>query len=298
MFLFIQNYQIMKNKIALLLSGKLGFDLLKDISKYNDIEFVATDRSSLEIIDFVKSKKIPLFIGNPRNSKLSDFIGVVESELLLSINYLFLVEIDLIQKFKFPVNIHGSLLPKYRGRTPHVWAIINSEKETGVTAHIIDVECDTGDIILQKKINIGFNDTGFSILEKFTAIYPKVVRKIINLYATNSIKTVAQDHSLASFYSKRSPKDGQINWDWDKERIRNWVRAQSFPYPGAFAFFENEKIIIDKVSFGEYVYENSIVNGTVMEIQPSISIKTANGSIIIEKIRNSKLEFSKNIILS
>lgn len=298
MFLFIQNFQVMKNNISLLLSGKLGFNLLKYIDKYIDVEFVATDKSSLEIIDFATSKKIPLFIGNPRNGRLSDFIGDVENELLLSINYLFLVEIDLIKKFKYPINIHGSLLPKYRGRTPHVWAIINNENETGVTAHVIDVGCDTGDIILQKKIKIKLNDTGFSLLEKFIEVYPKVVKEIIYLYSTNNIKKTTQDHSLASSYPKRSPKDGQINWDWDKERIRNWVRAQSFPYPGAFAFYENIKIIIDQISFSECGYENSIVNGTIIEIQPFILVKTSNGVIKMEKIRDNTIEFKKNKILS
>ena len=287
----------MKNKVSLLISGKLGFNLLNVLHYDYDIEFVATDKSSQEIIDFVTSKNIPLFIGNPRKGSLSDFIGNIKSELLLSINYLFLVENDLINKFKFPINFHGSLLPKYRGRTPHVWAIINNETETGVTAHFIDSECDTGDVILQECIEITENDTGFSILKKYIEIYPKIVREVINLYVLGKIKRVKQDNTIATFYAKRTPEDGQINWDWQKERIKNWVRALSFPYPGAFAFYTNKKIIIDKVSFSEKGYDNSISNGTILQIEPDLLIKTSNGAIKIEEIRNNKIEFNENKIL-
>lgn len=288
----------MENKISLLLSGKLGFNLLKILYKCNDIEFVATDKNSLEIIDFVTTKNIPFFIGNPRNGKLSNFIGNITSELLLSINYLFLVENDLIKKFKFPINLHGSLLPKYRGRTPHVWAIINNEIETGITAHFINSQCDTGDIVWQESIKIEANDTGFSILEKYVKIYPKIVKEIINLYATDNIKRIKQDNGIATIYGKRSPEDGQINWDWQKERIKNWVRAQSFPYPGAFSLYEDKKIIIDKVSFSENGYDNSIANGTIIQIEPSLVIKTPNGAIQLEKIRNNNIKFIKSKILS
>ena len=288
----------MKNKISLLISGKLGFNLLNVLYNYNDIEFVATDKSSQEIIDFVTSKNIPLFIGNPRKGKLSDFIGNIKSELLLSINYLFLVENDLINKFKFPINFHGSLLPKYRGRTPHVWAIINNETETGVTAHFIDSECDTGDVVLQECIEITANDTGFSILKKYIEMYPKIVREVISLHVSGSIERVKQDNTIATVYGKRTPEDGQINWDWQKERIKNWVRALSFPYPGAFAFYGDKKIIIDKVSFSENGYDNSISNGTILQIEPDLLIKTSNGAIKIEEIRNNNIEFNKNKILS
>lgn len=288
----------MKNKISLLLSGKLGFNLLIELYKYNDIEFIATDKGSLEIIDFSKTKNIPLFIGNPRNGKLSDFIGDVDCELLLSINYLFLVEDDLIDKFKYPINFHGSLLPKYRGRTPHVWSIINNESGTGVTAHFIDNGCDTGDIVSQKRVEITEDDTGFSVLEKYGKIYPLIVKEVIDLYVAKNIKGIKQDDSNATVYGKRTPDDGRIDWAWQKERIRNWVRAQSFPYPGAFTFYDNNKIIVDKVSFSEIGYDNNIANGTIMQITPHLIVKTSNGAIKLEEVRNNEQEFIKNKILT
>lgn len=287
----------MRTKISLLISGKLGFDLLIYLFDFTDIEFIATDKKSLEIIDFAKLKSIPLFIGNPRDGKLSSFINEVEGDLLLSINYLFLVEKDLIKKFKYPINFHGSLLPKYRGRTPHVWSIINNEVETGVSAHFIDVGCDTGDVILQKKIPILENDTGFSLLEKYIEAYPFMVSEIIKLYESNNIIRIKQDNSISTIYGKRTPSDGEINWDWQKERINNWVRAQAFPYPGAFTFYEGDKVTIDKISFCDLGFDNEMPNGMILQVKPSLVVKTPNGAVKIEEIRNNEFEFIQNKIL-
>jgi methionyl-tRNA formyltransferase len=288
----------MKTNISLLISGKLGFQVLLNLTDYCIIEFIATDRNSTEIIDFAKRKNILLFIGNPRKEKLSSYISEIKSNILLSINYLFIIEDDVITKFKFPINFHGSLLPKYRGRTPHVWAIINNEIETGVTAHFIDNGCDTGDIILQEKIKISEYDTGFSILEKYADIYPRVVKEVITLLQTGNIIRKRQDNSSATVYGKRTPDDGKIDWNWQKERIKNWVRAQSFPYPGAFTFYDEKKIIIDEVSFCEIGFNNELPNGTILQVKPTLVAKTSNGSIKIDLIRCNEVEFIQNKILT
>ncbi|HCF03065.1 formyltransferase family protein [Flavobacterium sp.] len=287
----------MNTKISLLISGKLGFDLLIYLFDFTDIEFIATDNKSNEIIDFAKLKSIPLFVGNPRNGMLSSFINKAKSDLLLSINYLFLIEEDLIEKFKYPINFHGSLLPKYRGRTPHVWSIINNETVTGVTAHFIDIGCDTGDIILQKRIPIFEYDTGFTILNKYIEVYPSMVSEIIKLYESKSIIRVKQDNSISTIYGKRTSSDGEINWDWQKERINNWVRAQTFPYPGAFTFYEGHKVIIDKISFCDLGFDNQMPNGMILQVKPNLVVKTPNGAVKIEEIRNDEFEFVQNKIL-
>lgn len=286
----------MRTKISLLISGKLGFDLLIYLFDFTDVEFIATDKNSVEIIDFAKVKNVTLFIGNPRDGKLASFVNEVKSDLLLSINYLFLIEKDLIEKFKYPINFHGSLLPKYRGRTPHVWSIINNEIGTGVTAHFIDFGCDTGDIILQKRIPILENDTGFSVLEKYIEVYPLMVSEIIKLYESSSIIGIKQDNSISTIYGKRTPSDGEINWDWQKERVRNWVRAQAFPYPGAFTFYEGNKVTIDKISFYDLGFDNEMPNGMILQVKPSLVVKTSNGAVKIEEVRNNEFEFIQNKI--
>ncbi|MFD1629061.1 methionyl-tRNA formyltransferase [Pseudopedobacter beijingensis] len=275
-------------KYALFVSGGLGYSLLKLIYLKIDISFIATDSKSESIVSFALQNNIPLFKGNPRNGKLSEFSKSFDADIALSINYLFIIEQDTISLFKYAINFHGSLLPKYRGRTPHVWAIINGEKETGVTAHLIDSGCDTGDIVLQRKVTINVEDTGQSLLEKYVEIYPEMVQSIIHEVEHQTLMLKHQDHSLATYFDKRTPEDGQIDWNWQKERIFNWVRAQTYPYPGAFTLFGKEKIIIDRISYNNSGFDNKMPNGLILKSENEIVIvKTPNGAISIDRARSN-----------
>jgi len=93
-----------------------------------------------------------------------------------------------------------------------------------------------------------------------------------------------QDESKATYFGKRTPDDGEINWYWQKERIRNWVRAQALPYPGAFTWVGQEKMIIDEIAFDDTGFHSDIPNGTVLSLSP-VRVKTPNGVIRIEKDR-------------
>src|SRR5688500_5389971 len=175
------------------------------------------------------------------------------TDLIFSINYLFLINRDLINYPNYGcVNFHGSLLPKYRGRTPHVWAIIDGETETGITAHFMTNEVDEGKIVKQIKVLIEENDTGFSVLAKFNVLYPTIINEVLSDIEQGKINAQEQECSKATYFGKRTPEDGMIQWDWQKEQIRNWVRAQAEPYPGAFTFYNNDKIIINKVQSSDY----------------------------------------------
>ncbi|MEO9872951.1 methionyl-tRNA formyltransferase [Ekhidna sp.] len=285
-------------KLALLLSGNLGLSMARYLydRDYN-IEAILTDKNSSQILDFATSKNIKLFVGNPRKGRCEKLIEDVKPEVLISVNYLFLIENDLIQwPSKIAFNVHGSLLPKYRGRTPHVWSIINNEKVTGITAHILDEDCDAGDILQQKQVKIEKNDTGGDILKKFGLQYPKLIDKVLSNINSNKLQRIQQDESLATYFEKRVPEDGKIDWNWQKERIRNWVRAQSYPYPGAFTNFGDQIIIIDEVSFDNYGFRQSMKNGEVISANP-IRIKTPNGVLLIKKIRGQDFQFSKGMLL-
>lgn len=275
---------------ALLCSGGLGFDVLSNLNNELQIKFVFTDKKSADIISFCKNNNILLYVGNPRNGLADKFILENELEIhkvdvIISVNYLFIIEkniINLAKKIAF--NVHGSLLPKYRGRTPHVWSIINNESYTGITAHIIDEGCDTGDIIEQEKIKIETTDTGGSLLEKYNIRYLPLIRKVINNIKTNKVSFIKQDDSKATYFGKRTPEDGQIDWDWQKERINNWVRAQALPYPGAFTFLGKNKVYIDEIKFSDFGFDYNLKNGTILNLDPMI-VKVQNGCVEITKYR-------------
>ncbi|AWI24458.1 methionyl-tRNA formyltransferase [Flavobacterium pallidum] len=277
-------------KIGILASGGLGLKVLQQCSDLLDPVFIAADSKSDGIIDFAKEKQIPLFTGNPRNGRLLSFLNEnsLSCDLLFSINYLFLIEQDILDAIPSCINFHGSLLPKYRGRTPHVWAIINNESVTGITAHFIDDQCDTGNIVLQKQIMIGPEMTGAEVLAQYETYYPIMIREIYEKIQNGSLSVTVQDHSKATYFGKRTPEDGQIDWNWQKERIKNWVRAQAHPYPGAFTFLDGQKITIDKVTFSDFGFDSSMENGTILQTDPAVLVKTQNGVIELTQIRENK----------
>lgn len=282
-------------KIGLCISGELGFRCFVNLIETEEISFVLTDSHSSKIIDLANKAAISIFRGNPRNGKASTFVKSKDlaCDLLLSINYLFIIEKDLIElPKKYALNIHGSLLPKYRGRTPHVWSIINGEDITGITAHLIDEECDEGPIALQKEIPIDPTDTGGDILNKFFEIYPGFVSELLSQVKNDSIRFENQDQSKASYFGKRTAEDGHINWNWDGNRIYNWVRAQAKPYPMAFAFFRGVKVLINRVSFEESKEKFECRNGMILSVDPNPKVKITNGVIELEEyyIEEQKLE--------
>ena len=125
-----------KLRVGILACGDLGLSTLKSSISLYDAKFIATDSKSKGIINFTSSLNIPLFVGNPNNT---DFFNDFHIDALISLNYIFLIDKRLISLPKIvAINFHGSLLPKYRGRTPHVWAIINGENKCGITAQVID----------------------------------------------------------------------------------------------------------------------------------------------------------------
>jgi methionyl-tRNA formyltransferase len=273
-------------RIGVLTSGDLGKLTLEKIIINFDVKFVLTDNNSLGISKICNDKKIPFFKGNPRGGLGYDFIQNIEVDVIVSVNYLFLIEKDIIQHpRKLIFNIHGSLLPKYRGRTPHVWAIINNEKETGITAHIIDEKCDTGDIISQIKIPINKRDTGADILNKYKLEYYNLINDVFKKIKFGKLDLIKQDEQSATYFGKRTPEDGKINWNWQKERIYNWVKSQSYPYPGAFSFVGSQKLIIDKVEESYLGFNYDIENGIILEVEPNIIVKTPNGALEIKKLR-------------
>lgn len=288
----------------MLVSDGLGYSILKELFNDDSLQIAAvfTNRKSDEIVSFCRDNKLLLFIGNPRNGKAKDFIQNIECEVLLSVNYLYIIEKDLINlQSGYAVNIHGSLLPKYRGRTPHVWAIINGEKEAGITAHIIDEDVDNGGTIHQIKVLIQDNDTGAMILQKYNKEYLLLINTVLQNIKNKTLTITTQDSIKATYFGKRTPADGQIVWDWSKERIRNWIRAQAKPYSGAFFYVENAKITVHKASFHELGFNYQDANGKVLAVNENIIIvKTPNGAIVLENFTSEdiNLKIKKGIVLS
>lgn len=272
--------------VCLLASGNLGLICLKHLLAKNDVflHSVLTDRKSCGITELCQKSSIPCFAGNPRGGATASFRAGIPSrpDIILSVNYLFLIEDDLISyPIRYAVNVHGSLLPKYRGRTPHVWAIINDEKEAGITAHLITNECDRGGILFQEKVPITKDDTGGSVLRKYNGLYPKIIDNVISAVRSDSVRATEQDEAKATYFPKRTPDDGEINFSWQRERVRNWVRAMAPPeYPGAFFYDNGHKVIVERADLSDLGFPPGCTDGTVILHKGNMYVvKVQNGCI-------------------
>ena len=135
---------------------------------------------------------------------------------------------------KGALNMHGSLLPKYRGRAPVNWAILHGERETGATLHYMTLKPDDGDIVSQAAVAIGPDETGADVVQKVSAAAEQVLARILPQLIDGTAPRRAQDPAQASYFGRRTPEDGRIDWSQPARRIHDLVRAVAPPYPGAF----------------------------------------------------------------
>ncbi|GIH27801.1 methionyl-tRNA formyltransferase [Acrocarpospora phusangensis] len=142
------------------------------------------------------------------------------------------------------INIHDALLPRYGGFAPLNWALINGEREVGVTVHFMNENFDLGDIVLQRQVPVGDDDTVTDLFHKTIRLFAPMTLEAIDLIDSGRTDWVKQDPAGATFFHKRSAEDSRILWTWPAKDIVNLVRAQVDPYPNAFAYFNGERVRI------------------------------------------------------
>ncbi|MEP7145919.1 MAG: methionyl-tRNA formyltransferase [bacterium] len=193
---------------------------------------------------------------------------------------------------------HYSLLPKYRGFAPLQWAVINGEKETGVTLFMMgNGEADSGKIISQKKLSIGYDETSWELNKKIIMIANGLYLEYIDKLQTNSVNYLEQDESQATYTCKRIPEDGRIYWNKSSDVIYNLIRAVAYPYPGAFCFYNDSTFHIRKARKGESdkkIY-SGIIPGRVIKIGDNgIEVLCGKGTIQITEWENKNANLITN----
>ncbi|WP_368925877.1 bifunctional UDP-4-amino-4-deoxy-L-arabinose formyltransferase/UDP-glucuronic acid oxidase ArnA [Serratia marcescens] len=141
-------------------------------------------------------------------------------------------------------NLHGSLLPRYRGRAPVNWALVNGETETGATLHKMVKRPDAGDIVGQQKVAIADNDTALTLHKKVLEAAQAVLKEQLPKLKNGTATFTKQDESQASYFGRRTAADGEILWRKSAKEINNLVRAVTEPYPGAFSYLGQRKLIV------------------------------------------------------
>ena len=131
-------------------------------------------------------------------------------------------------------NMHGSLLPKYRGRAPVNWAVALGERETGATLHVMTHLADAGDIVDQETVPIGPDDTAYDVHQRVRDAALRVLDRQLASLCAGTAPRRAQDNAAATKFGRRRPEDGEIDWSRPAADVHNLVRSVSHPYPGAF----------------------------------------------------------------
>jgi UDP-4-amino-4-deoxy-L-arabinose formyltransferase/UDP-glucuronic acid dehydrogenase (UDP-4-keto-hexauronic acid decarboxylating) len=214
---------------------------------------------------------IPVFAPDDLNHPLwVEKIKAMQPDMLFSFYYRNMIKTPLLEIPKQGCfNLHGSLLPKYRGRAPINWVLVNGETETGVTLHHMTIKPDDGDIVAQSKIAISNDDTAQTLNEKLVSLAGEMLNQCLPQLKNGNAPRISQNHSQATYFSGRKPEDGEIHWNKSANEIRNLVRAVTQPYPGAFTFAGNRKILIWQA--------------TILDVQsksPAGTILTANPLVI------------------
>ena len=176
-------------------------------------------------------------------------------------------------------NLHGSLLPRYRGRSPVNWVLVNGETETGVTLHTMVARADAGMTVGQEKVPISDDDTALTLHRKMCGAASALLKIALPKLADGSAKHLPQDLGAGSYFGRRTPADGLLDWQRSARELYNLVRAVTEPYPGAFTFAGESKLIVWKASVSDK--DHNQAPGTVLSTDP-LRIACGSGVLAID----------------
>ncbi|MFA5072443.1 MAG: formyltransferase [Nitrospirota bacterium] len=233
--------------------------------------------------DLALKNKIPVY--TPDSVNTPEWINRIRTwnpDLIFSFYYRNMIKEDILNIPRLGAfNMHGSYLPKYRGRVPINWAIIHGEQQTGVTLHEMVKRADAGDIIDQEPVPIGKDETTYDVFNKVVAAARVVLDRQIDALLSGTAPRRKQDESQATYFGGRKPEDGRIDWTQSAEQIYNLIRAVTHPYPGAFTESNEKKLFI---WWAKPLKEPCGKPGSIISINP-LRITAGNGSVEILKLQ-------------
>ncbi|MDD3486793.1 MAG: methionyl-tRNA formyltransferase [Candidatus Moranbacteria bacterium] len=254
----------------------------KKIGRKQEIEYSPAKKTALE-------NRIKIFQPeNLKDEKVVDELKKLDPGLFVVAAYGKILPKGLLEIPKFgAINVHPSLLPKFRGPTPVPAAILASEKETGVTLILMDEKMDEGDILAQEKMKIRSDETADQLMERLAEMGAAMVGPAIEKWVAGGISAVPQDGAKASYCQIIRREDGKIDWSEPAEKIYNKWRAFQ-PWPGIFTFFPDKnntkrmKLVEINIIPGTNAAQTV---GEVIKYREKIAVQAENGLIILKKIQ-------------
>jgi methionyl-tRNA formyltransferase len=180
---------------------------------------------------------------------LAPKIEALSPDYIFSFYYRHMIPLQLLGYAKIAaLNMHGSLLPKYRGRAPVNWAILHGETETGATLHVMEAKPDAGDIVGQVAVSIGVDENATEVFAKVSQAAVKVLENVLPSLLSGKVPRKPNELEKGNYFGGRKPADGEIQWHQTAQQVHNLVRAVAPPYPGAFTEYAGKTMIVAKTS--------------------------------------------------
>lgn len=184
----------------------------------------------------------------PEDPKSPDFQALVAAQrpdFLFSFYYRYMIPPAVLELApRGALNLHGSLLPRYRGRAPVNWVLVEGQTETGVSLHYMVAKPDAGDLVDQERVGIDFADTAFTLYGKLEEAARRLLDRALPALAAGTARPVPLDISQGSYRGGRKPADGRIDWNGSARRIYDLVRGVTHPYPGAFTTLRGRRLLV------------------------------------------------------
>ena len=171
----------------------------------------------------------------------------IAPDYIFSFYYRYMIASDILATARIAaLNMHGSLLPKYRGRAPVNWAILHGETETGATLHIMEAKPDAGDIVGQVAVPIDPDEDATAVFSKVSKAAVQVMQVALPELAQGRVPRTPNLLTKGSYFGGRKPEDGRIHWDQTAKQVHDLIRAVAPPYPGAFTDWQGKRMVISK----------------------------------------------------
>jgi methionyl-tRNA formyltransferase len=217
-----------------------------------------------------------------------DAVRGLDPELIFVVGWSQLVRDPLIELAREGVfGMHPTLLPRHRGRAPIPWAILSGLARTGVTLfEIVDATADSGAIVGQAVVDIGPDETAETLFERLSGAHVELIREYVPQLVARTAPRLPQDPRRASSWAKRTPADGIIDWETRAPYLYDWVRAQTRPYPGAFTFLGDEKVVVWRARPVEVA--EAAPAGTVVAASPEGPVVACGeGGLLLEEVEGA-----------
>ncbi|WP_280414144.1 methionyl-tRNA formyltransferase [Nocardia carnea] len=199
-------------------------DSVEELAREHGIQVHLTERADTETIDLVKRAEPDVIVVNSWYTWMPPELYTMPTHGTL--------------------NLHDSLLPKFTGFSPVLWALISGADEFGLTVHRMDEQLDTGDILVQHSLPIGPDATGTELVLAGMELIPGAVHEALEALASGTAQWRPQDKAARTYFHKRSDRDSRMDWNWQAADLERFVRALSAPYPRAFSHYRGERIEI------------------------------------------------------